>query len=167
MSNIQSSRGNKRQREPPCGVERPTGPSPSSAEALHNNRNQHYRRHRSGTTQQIPQQQQRPRQTRAGEEGGHDEERTSSSNVSSSGINGHGQQDDPYGDYDFDFTQDVNDLPNDTMAAILTLQRQFYGEQTVAVRSGGGGGTGPAGRGRARTGLVLQHQMCVQSYTSS
>lgn len=50
---------------------------------------------------------------------------------------------DPYGDEDWE-----DAVPNDTMATILSLQREFYGD---ALARGGDG--------RARTGIVLQHQM--------
>ena len=86
----------------------------------------------------------------------------------------YGSDQDPYGVNDDAF--DAADLPNDTMAAVLSLQKEFYG----AVRSP------PSGRGRnsakngssegdgsssssssarlgsgggERTGVVLQHQM--------
>lgn len=63
---------------------------------------------------------------------------------------------DPYGDADFDL--EAADMPSDTMATILLLQKEFYG----ATGAGGEGGSARAGRGGGkRTGVVLQHQMWV------
>lgn len=52
---------------------------------------------------------------------------------------------DQYGDESDIF--DAADLPNDTMATVLSLQREFYGGQS------------PSGSVGERTGVVLQHQM--------
>lgn len=52
---------------------------------------------------------------------------------------------DQYGDESDIF--DAADLPNDTMATVLSLQREFYGRQP------------PTGSVGERTGVVLQHQM--------
>ena len=56
---------------------------------------------------------------------------------------------DPYGE-DADIF-DVADLPNDTMAAVLALQKEFYVD-------GKNSASGPRPSGE-RTGVVLQHQM--------
>lgn len=62
---------------------------------------------------------------------------------------------DPFGDEEWEGVV----LPNDTMAAILALQREFYGGSAAgsSTTSNANGG-----RGRGRTGIVLQHQMCVR-----
>lgn len=61
-----------------------------------------------------------------------------------------GTDDDQYGE-DSDIFDAVN-LPNDTMATVLALQKEFYG----AVGKNSASGGRPGGD---RTGVVLQHQM--------
>lgn len=56
---------------------------------------------------------------------------------------------DPYGEDDDIF--DEAHLPNDTMATVLALQKEFYGDGKNSAS-----GARPSGE---RTGVVLQHQM--------
>lgn len=82
-----------------------------------------------------------------------------------------GSDQDPYGVDDDAF--DGTDLPNDTMAAVLSLQKEFYGgvrspppiKRNSASSSSGGNSSSssssarPGSGGGERTGVVLQHQM--------
>ena len=79
-----------------------------------------------------------------------------------------GGDQDPYGVDDDAF--DSTDLPNDTMAAVLSLQKEFYsvirsppaGRKNSAGSSEGEGCSSSArleSGGGERTGIVLQHQM--------
>ncbi len=62
-----------------------------------------------------------------------------------------GADDDQYGEGSDMF--DAADLPNDTMATVLALQKEFY---SAAGKNSASSGGRP---GRERTGVVLQHQM--------
>lgn len=74
---------------------------------------------------------------------------------------------DPYG-VDDDDAFDAIDLPNDTMAAVLSLQKEFYGairsppsgrRNSASSSEGEGSSARLGGGGGERTGIVLQHQM--------
>lgn len=69
--------------------------------------------------------------------------------------------DDRYEDEDFSGV----DVPSDTMATILSLQREFYGGSGALVGNSVGcsGRNARAEQGKARTGIVLHHQMYVTS----
>lgn len=74
-------------------------------------------------------------------------------------TNGDGH--DPYGEDDDLF--DACNVPNDTMATVLSLQEEFYSgsrhKDGKNSAGGAGGGVTQGGRGGERTGVVLQHQM--------
>lgn len=61
-------------------------------------------------------------------------------------------EEDPYGDDDWGDTE----LPNDTMATILTLQREFYGGREVKNPDSW---STEDGKIKTRTGIILQHQL--------
>lgn len=61
-------------------------------------------------------------------------------------------EEDPYGDDDWGDTE----LPNDTMATILTLQREFYGGREMTSPDNW---STQDGKVKTRTGIVLQHQL--------
>lgn len=64
--------------------------------------------------------------------------------------NNNNGDDDPYGEDDDIF--DAANLPNDTMATVLALQKEFYGAGRNSAFAGERGGG-------ERTGVVLQHQL--------
>lgn len=64
-------------------------------------------------------------------------------------VNSNGDRD-PYGEGSEIF--DEAHLPNDTMATVLALQKEFYGDG----KNSAPGGSRPSGE---RTGVVLQQQM--------
>lgn len=61
-------------------------------------------------------------------------------------------EEDPYGDDDWG---DI-ELPNDTMATILALQREFYGGREVKNPESW---STQDGKIKTRTGIILQHQL--------
>lgn len=89
--------------------------------------------------------QQKDRDTNGGSEGG------------GGSIRANDDDPDPYGGDDDSF--DAAELPNDTMAAVLSLQKEFYGGTGMAGRNSARGGGHRDGDGGERTGIVLQHQM--------
>lgn len=112
---------------------------------------------RSSQPQQQTQQQNRYSKTV--EEGkGNSIHNTDSNNDNDNDNNGgRDEETDPYGDADFDLDGAADEMPNDTLAAIMSLQQQFYGKAAVAAATTGGSRGNTSGR--ARTGLVLHHQM--------
>ncbi|CAM9284600.1 unnamed protein product [Scytosiphon promiscuus] len=64
---------------------------------------------------------------------------------------------DPYGE-DSDLF-DADDLPNDTMATILSLQKEFYAGRPRLPRNSTSTGAARHPSGGERTGVVLQHQI--------
>eukprot|EP00904_Undaria_pinnatifida_P004595 jgi/Undpi1/14136/HiC_scaffold_9.g03787.m1 len=89
-----------------------------------------------------------------------------------SGSTGNKDSDDydPYGVGDDEF--DAVDLPNDTMATVLSLQKEFYGairshpprknsasSSSCSIEGADGSSSARLGGGGERTGIVLQHQI--------
>lgn len=145
-----------------------------------------FSRHRSGQVaeeheQQQQQQQEKIKRKRLGDQPGKSTSMSDGSSSNSGGTgsskisrndgggdsdgdgnvdgNVDGDDNDPYQEDDFVF--DATDLPNDTLATILSLQREFYNSSNSARTRGkkAADGGALAGRGREKTGIVLQHQM--------
>ncbi|CAM9971280.1 unnamed protein product, partial [Sphacelaria rigidula] len=152
MSNITPTEKHKRQKQSLSGVlnlptRQPLPPATAAEPSQSIGNTQHHTR--SSNT--------RPSSSHSVASGAGSSSSSSSSSHSARQVE---EEADPYGEDDFDFMEGANDVPNDTMAAILTLQQQFYGEKKPSPgKRRGSGENGSTGRGRARTGLVLQHQI--------